>query len=278
MLTKNININHQGYPRSAYMRVADNAKFAIVLLHPTAGTGRISASTGGWTAREDISILAPDGLSFDPSSERTTVNTTCWSSEQESTINRAIDDVSFLNEVVDEFLTYIPKDIPLILVGHSNGCAMGFKLLVEGKHKDLFKAAVLYAAPWASKKEKLNIPVLYMTGDSDPIRPLSGGVKVETPWFTLISTPVMDTVEYCLKALDCNKNADDVVEQDHFTVMTWRGRQLFEFVILKNQGHHWPAGKDISEKAKEVVGPVNCNINATTMAIEFLNKAGVFQL
>lgn len=275
MFTKNISITHQGHPRSAYMKIVDNAKFAIVLLHPTAGTGRISATTGGWTAREDVCILAPDGLNFQPGGEKTPLNTTCWSSEQESTINRAIDDVSFLNEVIDEFLTYLPAGLPLILIGHSNGCAMGFKLLVEGKHKSLFNAAVLYAAPWASKKEKLNIPVLYMTGDSDPIRPLNGGVKVQTPWFTLTSTPVMDTVEHCIKALDCEKNATNVVESEHYTTMTWQGRCLFEFIILKNQGHHWPAGKDISEKAKEVVGPVNCHINATTIAIAFLEKSGV---
>ncbi|MFK4705637.1 poly(3-hydroxybutyrate) depolymerase [Roseateles asaccharophilus] len=273
MSSLTINTEVGGYPRTAFVRLADAPRIAVLLLHPTASSGKAMAAGGGWLRQADLSLLAPDGLNLHPDLERSTTNPRCWSSGEGPTVGRAVDDVGFIDHLLDDFIAKLPAGVPLILVGHSNGCALGFRMLATSRHRERFAAAALYAAPWAAEKSGLGIPVLYMSGDADPIRPFHGDVDVVTPWFTLRASPVMDTVHACLASLDVPDQVPKVDPQRQFTAMRWEaGRAAFEFRILHGQGHHWPTAEPINEQLEAVVGPNNVQLNATVMALQFAEK------
>jgi poly(3-hydroxybutyrate) depolymerase len=58
-----------------------------------------------------------------------------------------------------------------------------------------------------------------------------------------------------------------------FTALRWEsGRAPFEFRILRGQGHHWPAGEPLDPRIQRLIGPNNEALDATAMAIEFVDK------
>ncbi len=266
-------VQFQGRERSYFTRTCESPRLAVVLLHPVASTGKTMAAGGGWLDRDDIAILAPDGLAKRPDEERADANPRCWSSEEEPARGRPVDDVAFIDNLLAEFLPQV-EGVPVLLVGHSNGCAMGFRVLAESRFRKSFSVACLFAAAWAGVKAPLNIPLLYMTGDSDPIRPFHGEQDIVTPWFSLRATPVMDTVRDCLLSLNADGAASPMVDpQSDFISLSWdQGVAPFEFRILRGQGHHWPAGGRLPPEVERIVGPCNAALNATEMAIEFAEE------
>ena len=263
----------EGLERAYSLVTRKNAEVLILLLHSAAGTGKSALIQGGWLDAEEYDILAPWGWHQHPEKEPAINNATCWSSDEEPVIGRKIDDLLFIDKIIEQVFEKNGFK-KIVLVGHSNGCAMGFKVLTKSRYKEKVVAAALYGAPWACEKSALNVPILYMTADSDPIRPLNGGARVVTPWFSLTPKPVQATIDDCVLHLACDPQSALIQEQDHYTKMSWDGPNTLDYLIFKNQGHHWPAGKDIPEGVKSIIGPVNLSINATKLTLDFIKNKG----
>jgi poly(3-hydroxybutyrate) depolymerase len=264
---------HTGFQRRAFFRVPVQPRLAIVILHPAASSGKAVLTAGRWLEQDDIAVCAPEGLVQYPDREPHPVkNVRCWSSEEAACAGRLIDDLGFINEAIERFVTKLPTGTPLCLVGHSNGCAMGFRVLGQPAHP--FKAAVLASATWARPAASVRrIPVLYMTGSEDPVFPHKSPRFVVTPWFSHFTEPATKPQREWLRATGLGDEIPDgPVRNEHGQRTVWRDdeNRVFVFQLLEGQGHHWPARQPIPREVEAILGPNREDLCATSLALEFL--------
>lgn len=257
--------------RKGLVHHAAEPRMGVLLLHPTGGSAKASMLGGRWHEQPGVSVCAPEALGYDPAQPAGPLNPRAWSSRCGPMIDRLLDDASYLLDLASRFKATLPDGVPLFLVGHSNGCAIGFnQILCRPDHP--FDAAALYAANWAHPKGPVKqVPLLYMAGDSDPIYPWNESKFVETPWFSYQTVPTGPTVRSWLKATGLDAAEEESGSAEHFSWQRWAdGSGLqFEFRLLHGQGHHWPAGLPLDARLQGVLGPNNEGINATDMAVRF---------
>jgi poly(3-hydroxybutyrate) depolymerase len=265
---------HAGHSRRAFFRIPTTPRLALVILHPAASSGKGILQSGKWLELEDVAVCAPEGLVQFPEQEPHPVkNVRCWSSGEAACASRSIDDLGFLNEATDRFLTKLPKDVAVCLVGHSNGCAMGFRLLSQAQHP--FQAAVLASATWAQPTAAVRgVPLLYMTGTADPVFPWNEARFVVTPWFRHHTEPAIKTVDEWLRASGLGDTVGQGLCNSHGLRTTWRDapHRVFVFQLLEGQGHHWPTRQAIPRELEAVLGPNQEYLCATSLALEFLRE------
>lgn len=248
---------------------------AIVVLHPAASSGKAVLQLGRWLEQADIAVCAPEGIVQYPDTAAHPVkNVRCWSSEEAACAGRHVDDLGFINEAIEQFVAKLPPGVPLCLVGHSNGCAMGFRVLGQASHPS--QAAVLASATWAQPTDTVRrIPVLYMTGSEDPVFPHDFPRFVVTPWFSHFTEPATKPRQEWLRAtgLDAAPPQGPVRnEQGLRTVWRGEGNCIFAFQLLEGQGHHWPARQPIPPEVEAIRGPNREDLCATSLALEFLRE------
>ncbi|MFK4705568.1 poly(3-hydroxybutyrate) depolymerase [Roseateles asaccharophilus] len=251
-----------------------NVTFGVFLLHPTGGNGLASMKAGRWMEQPGVAVCAPVGLGFNPTLPAGPDNPRAWSSLGGPMVNRTLDDAGYLLALARQFKATLPSGTPLVLVGHSNGCAIGFNcLLALDDHP--FDAAALYAANWADPRPSAKrIPLLYMCGDSDPIYPYAKNTPVATPWFSYETVRAEVTVEAWLSAMGLGESPSRVA----LAPLGWHRRWLgddgltFEFAVLTAQGHHWPAGLPLDTKLQRVLGPNNEDLDATAYSLAFFSE------
>lgn len=250
-------------------------RLAILLLHPTGGSSKSALLGGQWTDKPGITVWAPEGLGFDASQPASAANPRAWSSRCGPMAERSFDDASYLLNLARELKESVGPDVPLCLVGHSNGCAIGFNQLLSNQDHP-FDMAVLYAANWAHPTTTVRrIPLLYMAGACDPIYPWNESHFVETPWFSYQTVPTQPTVEAWLAATGLTGEVRQGPAEDSAGSLTsWCAEDgvTFEFRVLAGQGHHWPAGLPLDSRLQQVLGPNNENLSATDIALEFLTR------
>jgi poly(3-hydroxybutyrate) depolymerase len=247
----------------------------IFLLHPTGGSSTGSLRSGRWLEQEGLAVCAPQALGFNPELPAGPDNPRAWSSYGGPMVNRTLDDASYLLELAAEFKRSLPTGTPLCLVGHSNGCAIGFNcLLARDEHP--FDMAAFYAANWAHPRDAVKrIPLLYMVGDADPIYPWAQNTPVNTPWFSYETVRAQVSVEAWLAATGL-PSAPAVAEVDSLAgrYQRWQAQDglVFEFRVLPGQGHHWPAGLPLDSKLQAVLGPNNESLSATELSLAFFEN------
>ena len=254
---------------------SESSRLGIFLLHPTGGSAKASLLGGRWHEQPDISICAPEALGYNPDEPAGQQNPRAWSSRCGPMAQRQLDDATYLLDLARRFKAQLPEGTPLCLVGHSNGCAIGFnQLLNRADHP--FDAATLYAANWAHPKTSVKaIPLLYMAGELDPIYPWSQPTFVETPWFSYQTVPTGPTIQAWIKATGLiDDGLGESGSERDYTWQRWVGDAgcAFEFRLLHGQGHHWPAGLPLDERLQQVLGPNNEQLDATGMAMDFFTE------
>jgi poly(3-hydroxybutyrate) depolymerase len=244
----------------------------IFLLHPTGGTGTASLRSGRWQEQAGVAVCAPLALGFDPTKPAGADNPRAWSSYGGPMVTRTLDDTTYLLELAREFKKSLPQGIPLCLVGHSNGCAIGFNCLVA-RDEHPFDMAAFYGANWAHPKNSVKrIPLLYMVGNDDPIYPWAADTLVNTPWFSYKTVRAHVSVDAWVAAVrlptEARVQVHDVLT-GHYRRWESEDGLVFEYRVLSGQGHHWPAGLPLDEKLQSVLGPNNESLSATELSLAF---------
>ncbi len=271
-----LKVFHDGFDRTAYFQSPQKPRALLLLLHPVGSFGLGMVKTGKWV-QDDYAVLAPDALALwseKPTNPKT--NPPVWSSSGVSGIQRRasavpLDDAGFISACIDEADARLGQSLPVLLVGHSNGAAMGFRFLVEGRHRARVVAASLMAATWASAKGDLSAAVMFSSGDGDPIRPWEGHPGVPLPWFLLPQDPVELTTAQCVQTLGAQETAwqSQALGESVEARTNRSGRARLVALKLLRHGHVWPAGQPLPAELAARMGPNNEAIDLTALSLQF---------
>lgn len=253
----------------------------VIVLHGAGASGSLYLDRNGWAEkaeREKFVAVAPDGLPAAPdvpmSFER---NPRVWNTGQlrPDSLRARIDDVAFLDAVLDEVLRRAPADPRhVFLAGHSNGAGMAFRLATERPER-YAALAVVASHVWVKDPRPAKaLPTLYVVGTEDPIVPLAGG-DVVMPWGGTQTKPaVAITLLTWAQAMGCDPEPTTLSDQDGVRVDHYRpgpaGASLTAY-YLEGHGHGWPGGAG-EELPARFLGPVRPHINATAVIWGYFRK------
>jgi polyhydroxybutyrate depolymerase len=249
----------------------------VIVLHGEGGTAHTVRVDTGWAVKADkAGFLAafPEGTPPDLSAPaRFSGNPQTWNdgSGRFPTGEQQIDDVAFLNAVMDDVIARFSVDPRRIFVaGFSNGASMALRLGVELPSRIAAVAAVS-GTLWL-KNSDLTHPVslLVMVGDTDAWLPLDGG-KVRLPWGgSEIHPPVGDTVQKWVEMLHCPNKPKPIQSAEGVKALRYgpgKSRSEVVFYTIGGMGHTWPGGRRVLPE--RIVGKTTDKVKATDVIWEF---------
>jgi polyhydroxybutyrate depolymerase len=193
--------------------------------------------------------------------------------------SQQVDDVGFLNEVVDDCLNRFPIDPDRIfLTGFSNGASLAF-LSVERLSKKIAAIAPVAGCHWGDTPETLDpISIFYLSGTADPLNPLEGGMPTfqfgARQWGGMPKPAFIDFIKKWARKNQCPEKPsvsfiNPSVKQMKFTPCQPQGIRV-EALLIENLGHVWPGGKRILPEF--VVGKSLNPFSATDSIWEFFSS------
>jgi polyhydroxybutyrate depolymerase len=254
-------------------------KYPIVFfLHGAGGTAEQASRTYGWSEKADAEhffAAFPEGLPVRANgSAGFLLNPHIWRDERAGLPAAGVDDVHFIEELLNKLEAVLPIDQRRIYVtGFSNGAGMTFTL---GAH---FSDRIAAIAPVSSQSfiqmDALArpLPVYYLTGMADPLIPYQGGT-VTLPWGNSRTVPpVQETVDLWAHLNGCPPEPQVVSDHNGVRVLRYGpGRDHSEvlFTTIEGNGHHWPGSIELLPPA--VCGPTLDPFNATDLIWDFFKK------
>jgi polyhydroxybutyrate depolymerase len=253
----------------------------VIMFHGGGGTARAAARETGWGRKADEEIFLavfPEGSRPDPSRPpdfRTNGQT--WA-DGSSRFNPDVDDIGYVSAVIHDLKNRFNLDEKRIYAtGFSNGASMTYRVAHELSDV-IASAAPVAGALWLEGGgPKRPVPVLYITGDSDPLNPLGGGYPRlliggrnlggrEKP-------PVKGQLEKWAAWLFCAEKARIVSDEGGVRKTVWgpcSEKSEVVFYLIRDLGHTWPGG--LSLLPEEWVGPRTDKISANDVIWEFFKK------
>lgn len=253
----------------------------LIMLHGAGGTARYAMQETGWAATAEkygFYLAFPEASRPDPTRPPQFLkNPQTWNdgTGRFHSGKRQIDDVGFLDAVIDDVVRQHPIDPQRIyLVGISNGCSMTLRFGVE---RGARIAAIAGVAGYLSVPANClprPIPLLYLIGSADPVTPLAGGDLV-LPWGAMgPRPPVTDSVAQWAALLGCpptptpySTNIDGV---SAFRFGPGRGQSEVLFYTIAGMGHVWPGGRPILPE--RLIGTAAPLIPANEMIWTFFSR------
>lgn len=253
----------------------------VFVFHGAGGHGRWAAGETGWNAKadkEEFIVVYPDGTPAKPDeSVNFLTNPRLWNDGSgRGAIGRLnIDDVGFVNAMLDELIARHPVDPRRIYAtGFSNGAGMTFHLGTKLSTRFAAIAPVASHCWLADPKPERAIPTIYIIGTVDPLVPYLGG-DARTPWSLHAEKkpPVSETLAKWSKALGCP--AESQTLHDENGVKEFRfgpGREGSELLVytVEGLGHHWPGGK--GQLKEELAGKRSDKLNADDVIWDFFKR------
>ncbi len=261
----------------------------VLMLHGTGGTAESTLRETGWTAladAENFILVLPEATRPDPASPpRFGRNNPAWNdgSGRFHSGERAVPDAAFVAALLDRLQATLAVDPSrTYATGFSNGASMVFRLGLElpGRFAAIAPVAgALWIGPPAAAALP---PLLYLTGDQDPLNPIAGGV----PGIALFGgrrradpddkakAPVRDHVRKWSAALGCDPVPQAVsgtprgVTTERY-VGSRHGAEVV-FTVIAGHGHIWPGGKN--SLPEWMVGKPTSPIQATEVIWEFFQR------
>jgi polyhydroxybutyrate depolymerase len=260
-------------------RVASLAPVLIVL-HGAGGNADNALAQGKWIAKsekEGFVAVALDGTrKFENQPANLLTNPPLWNdgSGRGATARREVDDVGFVNAVIDELIRRGGVDSKRIYVtGFSNGASMTWRV---GAELSLRVAAIAPVSGhlWLNDLG-LDRPIsaLFIAGTADPLNPINGG-PAKDPWTGLNSRkpPMKDSLNAWLKAIACSA-APKVATENGVTQTVYSrckdGTEVIYYVI-EGMGHTWPGGRSFLPES--VIGKATDKIDATDVIWAFFQR------
>ncbi len=174
---------------------------------------------------------------------------------------RPIDDVAFLQKLLDELKGKLPYDEKRVYcVGHSNGG--GMTLRAASDMSERFAAIAMVAGLLTVEKPqpKKPLPTLYIIGTKDPLVPVAGG-EVKTPWGVRQNPPISEPLEKWASAIGCETKPQVVADHDGVKTVEYLSKSngpTLQVMYLDGHGHQWPGAKQVLPES--IMGPVAVNL------------------
>ena len=249
---------------------------AVVMLDGRGGTPWTAIRTTGWSAHADAEgfvAVYPEALRLNPGGPQHFLdNPQMWNAGVGgSDVERGgVDDVGFLNAVLDDLVQRFPIDPSRIYVsGFSNGAAMAFRFAAAEPERVAALALVAGYCRLPDDHPPLRraVPLFYAAGGRDPLNPVDGG-EVALPWgATERRPPVRDSL--LRWAALCGAPAEPTrVEESDGLRTEWRGPDLV-FHLVAELGHVWPGGHRLLPE--RIAGPPSDRLAGTAEAWTFLS-------
>jgi polyhydroxybutyrate depolymerase len=256
----------------------------VIMLHGFGGTALSAAKETGWSLkadREAFVIVYPEASRPDPAKPQSfRLNPQSWNdgSGRFHAGEKNIDDVAFIDTMIDEILNAHPIDPQRIYVtGFSNGASMTFRLGAELSNRFAAIAPVSGTCWIESPKPSSGLSICYVTGTSDSLNPIDGGY----PKLTLggkdqggkSKPPVQLFLDRWVAALKCSR--EPIVDETANGVR----RRLYQcesrepeivYVSVDGLGHHWPGGA--SQVSSLLVGKPSDKLKATDEIWDFFKS------
>ncbi|MEO8279532.1 MAG: PHB depolymerase family esterase, partial [Ideonella sp.] len=155
----------------------------VIVFHGFGGDGENALQQGHWVEKSDaqgFAVLAPDG-SVSHADRRASFigNPRSWNSGSGTgspAQQRGVDDIGFVNALVEELLRKQPVDPGRIYAtGFSNGAAMAFRVGLEMSERIAAIAPVSNSLLVPPQPLARPVSLLLIWGKDDPLNPIEGG-------------------------------------------------------------------------------------------------------
>lgn len=277
---------HGGIERSYTLHVppsaADQPMPLVVMCHGAGGSAEMSERATGWSrkgAECEFLVAYPEATRPDPTRPPTFLrNPQIWrSGAAANETGPRGDDVAFLDALLDEIAAGYPVDPRRVyLCGFSNGAS--FALVAAARLSTRFAAVAAVAGKlWRSDlRMERPLPLLYMTGDADPLNPIEGG-SIDSPWGgTIEHPPIRILIDTWTRSIGCDtkpvrREDGDAVAIDHYG-SGGEGATVVVYIV-HGCGHVWPGGENVL--AERITGPGTDKIDATSLIWEFFSGHGL---
>jgi polyhydroxybutyrate depolymerase len=254
----------------------------VIMLHGGGGTSKSAIRATGWIEKADkegFLAVFPNAIPRYPTRPSSFArNPQLWNdgSNRFYKGQKAVDDIGFITTMLDEISErFIVDERRIFVTGFSNGASMSF--LVGAKLSNRVAAiAPVAGANWLDTVVlKRPMPLLYITGNSDPLNPIEGGVpklaigagdKVRAK----PKPPVRKSIAKWAQALDCPVTPSSVSEVQGVRTKTYgpgHGGARVVYIVVDGLGHAWPGGKSLLPEF--IVGKQSDKIKATDIIWEF---------
>lgn len=184
-------------------------------------------------------------------------------------LERQVDDVKFIRELIDELVSFYNVDPKRVYVtGMSNGGMMAYRLACEIPNKIAAIAAVSCSmvASQPCHPERA-VPVLHIHSILDAKIPHKGGIGIGGYYF-----PPVDSVLRAWSSENGCSNAEPViVHQQGYDFLKWSPcdeNATIEYYLTQDGGHAWPGGLK-SRSAADTPSEV---IDANALSWEFFQR------
>lgn len=184
-----------------------------------------------------------------------------------------VDDVAFINALIDDLAKRFPIDDKRIYVtGMSNGAMMSHRLGIELSHRIAGIAPVVGTVFGDERKPMQPVAALMINGLLDENVPFNGGLgagRGKDAWDGTPAKPALDQAAFWAKANGCGDapSKQDSATQTHYRYNCPNGRAV-ELIALKDNGHAWPGGEKGSRRGDKP----SESLNATDVIWSFFQR------
>ena len=281
-------INVDGLERTyvIYIPKGYNAKKpspVVIVLHGGGGTGRGTMDMTKMPAKADeAGFLAvfPDGTApFHSQPAKFGTNPQTWNdgSGRGNSGKRNVDDVAFINAMIDDIVTTFKVDQQRIFAtGLSNGASMTFRLGVELSQRIAAIAPVAGHFWMENSQPNRPVPMLYITGTDDPLNPIEGG-PISVPWwgYSDVKPPVQDAIMNWVELIGCPVEPEVIHDEKGVKAFAYKpcqGNTEVIYYTVEGLGHHWPGGKSKPYLPERIVGKTSDKLIANDVIWDFFQE------
>ena len=230
-------------PSSYYDNNIDAETYPLVIgLHGTGGSAYQMEESYGLNEKandENFIVVYPDGVR---SSGVLGIRT--WNAGRccDYAMNKDIDDVAFIRELIDRLVAGLAVDPRRIYVaGMSNGGMLAYRLACELSTRIAAIAAVSSTMMTDHCDPERAVPVLHLHSLLDRKVPYAGGIGIGGYLFT----PVDSTLNFWSGQNGCSVS-QKITDNGQYIATIWNECSLgaaLESYVTNDGGHSWPGGK-----------------------------------
>jgi polyhydroxybutyrate depolymerase len=245
---RTLEIDVAGVTRSAVVYVPDDARIddqlpLLLAFHGSSWNGRVMQQTTGFSElaeQEKFIVAYPNGSG--PS------NILSWNAEFccSFALERNIDDLSFVDLLLDELLASYPVDPSRVYAtGFSNGAMFTYLLAIERPEKFTAVAAVSGAMYATQQSANIPIPILIIHGTDDSVIPYNGGWGAlrTLSGKTEPAVSAVDAVNFWIANNGCPSSEPVTSRERTARIQSYvgcRDHSDIVFITLLEGGHDWP--------------------------------------
>ncbi|GAB4146817.1 MAG: hypothetical protein Fur0037_14910 [Planctomycetota bacterium] len=250
----------------------------VIMFHGGGGTASQAIRETRWARKADeegFLAVFPEGTAPDASRpSRFRDNPQTWNDgSQRSSVGavaRNVPDVRFVSRMIEDLKRRFRVDQDRVYVtGFSNGASMAFRVARELSPL-IAAAAPVAGSDWTDKQPERPVPLLYMTGTSDPLNPIAGGeIRIGRKVFGE-KPATREMIDRWVRMAGFTDEAKAVHAGNGVIRTSYaRGGAPPDIVlyVLQGHGHHWPNGS--SSLPESLAGPNLARIDATDIIWEF---------